>query len=148
MPWGWIFAGIIGDGWPTKIAKRIVVRWCLTFLRQGQEYRVSQQAVGDSWLENPAQCRERWLCLWDRPLFPSVLGNQASREAVLGLLMPEHILLLSPRKWENHPSKQRSGQNPSWTSSSSHPGTDDEIYLHLILLQRGVLYLREKLPGL
>ena len=36
MPWGWTFAGIIGDGRSTKIAKRIVVRWRLTFLRQGQ----------------------------------------------------------------------------------------------------------------
>ena len=36
MPWGWIFAGIIGDGRSTKVAKRIVVRWCLTFLRKGQ----------------------------------------------------------------------------------------------------------------
>ena len=36
MPWGWHFAGIIGDGRSTKIAKRIVVRWRLTFLRQGQ----------------------------------------------------------------------------------------------------------------
>ena len=33
---GWIFARIIGDGRSTKIAKRIVVRWRLTFLRQGQ----------------------------------------------------------------------------------------------------------------
>ena len=36
MPWGWTFAGIIGDERSTKIAKRIVVRWRLTFLRQGQ----------------------------------------------------------------------------------------------------------------
>ena len=36
MPWGWIFAWIIGDGRSTKVAKRIVVCWCLTFLRQGQ----------------------------------------------------------------------------------------------------------------
>ena len=36
MPSGWTFAGIIGDGRSTKIAKRIVVRWRLTFLRQGQ----------------------------------------------------------------------------------------------------------------
>ena len=31
MPWGWTFAGIIGGGRSTKIAKRIVVRWRLTF---------------------------------------------------------------------------------------------------------------------
>ena len=36
MPWGWIFAQIIGDERSTKIAKRIVVRLRLTFLRQGQ----------------------------------------------------------------------------------------------------------------
>ena len=36
MPWRWTFAGIIGDGRSTNIAKRIVVRWRLTFLRQGQ----------------------------------------------------------------------------------------------------------------
>ena len=36
MPWGWILAGIIGDQRSTKVAKRIVVSWCLTFLRQGQ----------------------------------------------------------------------------------------------------------------
>ena len=36
MPWGWIFARIIRDGMSTKVAKRIVVRWRLTFLRQGQ----------------------------------------------------------------------------------------------------------------
>ena len=34
MPWGWIFAWIIGDGRSNKVAKRIVVRWHLTFLRQ------------------------------------------------------------------------------------------------------------------
>ena len=36
MPWGWIFARIIGDGRSTKNDKRIVVRWRLIFLRQGQ----------------------------------------------------------------------------------------------------------------
>ena len=36
MPWGWTFAGIIGDGRSTKIAKRIFVSWRLIFLRQGQ----------------------------------------------------------------------------------------------------------------
>ena len=36
MPWGWIFAQINGDGRSTKVAKRIVLCWCLTFLRQGQ----------------------------------------------------------------------------------------------------------------
>ena len=36
MPWGWIFARIIGDGRSTKVAKRIVVHWRLTFLWQGQ----------------------------------------------------------------------------------------------------------------
>ena len=32
MPWGWIFARIIGDERSTKVAKRIIVRWHLTFL--------------------------------------------------------------------------------------------------------------------
>ena len=36
MPWGWTFAGIIGDGRSTKIAKRMIVRWHLTFLQQGR----------------------------------------------------------------------------------------------------------------
>ena len=36
MPWGWIFAQIIGDERWTKIAKIIVVHWRLTFLRWGQ----------------------------------------------------------------------------------------------------------------
>ena len=36
MPWGWIFARIIGDR-STKVAKRIVLCWHLTFLRQGQD---------------------------------------------------------------------------------------------------------------
>ena len=36
MPWGWIFAQIIGNERSTKFAKRIAVRWHLTFLRQGQ----------------------------------------------------------------------------------------------------------------
>ena len=36
MPWGWIFAQIIGDERSTKIAKIIVVHWCFTFLRRGQ----------------------------------------------------------------------------------------------------------------
>ena len=36
MPWGWIFAQIIGDGRSTKIAKMIVLCWRLTFLWQGQ----------------------------------------------------------------------------------------------------------------
>ena len=36
MPWGWICAQIIGDRRSTKVAKKIVVPWHLTFLRQGQ----------------------------------------------------------------------------------------------------------------
>ena len=36
LPWGWIFAQIIGDGRSTKVAKMLVVHWRLTFLRQGQ----------------------------------------------------------------------------------------------------------------
>ena len=36
MPWGWIFAQIIGDKRSTKGAKIIVVHWCLIFLRWGQ----------------------------------------------------------------------------------------------------------------
>ena len=36
MPCGWIFARLLGDGRSTKVAKKIVVRWRLTFLRQGQ----------------------------------------------------------------------------------------------------------------
>ena len=32
MPWGWIFAQIIGDERSTKVAKIIVVHWRLTFL--------------------------------------------------------------------------------------------------------------------
>ena len=34
--WGWIFAQIIGNERSTKVAKRIVVRWHLTFLGRGQ----------------------------------------------------------------------------------------------------------------
>ena len=36
MPWGWIFAQVIGDGRSTKIAKIIIVHWRLTILRRGQ----------------------------------------------------------------------------------------------------------------
>ena len=36
MPWSWIFAQIIRNGRSIKVAKRIVVRWHLTFLLQGQ----------------------------------------------------------------------------------------------------------------
>ena len=36
MPWGWIFAQILGDERSTKVAKMIFVHWCLTFLRRGQ----------------------------------------------------------------------------------------------------------------
>ena len=36
MPWGWIFARIIGDGRSTKVAKRIAVSWRLTFLQRCQ----------------------------------------------------------------------------------------------------------------
>ena len=36
MPWGWIFAQIIKDERSTKVAKIIVIHWCLTFLRRGQ----------------------------------------------------------------------------------------------------------------
>ena len=36
MPWGWIFVQIIEDERSTKVAKRIIVHWHLTFLRQGQ----------------------------------------------------------------------------------------------------------------
>ena len=36
MPWGWIFAQIIGDERSTKIAKMMVVHWRLTFLRRCQ----------------------------------------------------------------------------------------------------------------
>ena len=38
MPWGCIFAQIIGNERSTKVAKIIVVHWCLTFLRWGQVY--------------------------------------------------------------------------------------------------------------
>ena len=34
--WGWIFAQIIGDGRSIKVAIMMIVRWRLTFLRQGQ----------------------------------------------------------------------------------------------------------------
>ena len=36
MPFGWIFAYVIGNKRATKIAKIMVVHWHLTFLRQGQ----------------------------------------------------------------------------------------------------------------
>ena len=36
MRWGWIFAQVIGDERSTKVAKIIVVHWCLTFLLRGQ----------------------------------------------------------------------------------------------------------------
>ena len=36
MPWGWIFAQIIGDRRFTKVAKIMALRWRLIFLRQGQ----------------------------------------------------------------------------------------------------------------
>ena len=36
MLWGWIFVQIIGEERSTKVAKRIVICWHLTFLRQGQ----------------------------------------------------------------------------------------------------------------
>ena len=36
MPWGWIFAQIIGDRRSTKVAKMMVIHWCLTFLRRSQ----------------------------------------------------------------------------------------------------------------
>ena len=36
MPWGWICAQIIRDRRSTKVAKKIVVRWHLTFLQKGQ----------------------------------------------------------------------------------------------------------------
>ena len=36
MPWGWICAQIIRDRRSTKVAKKVVVGWHLTFLRQDQ----------------------------------------------------------------------------------------------------------------
>ena len=36
MPWGWIFAQIIGGRRSTKVAKIMVVQWHLTFLQRGQ----------------------------------------------------------------------------------------------------------------
>ena len=36
MPWGWIYAQINGDRRSTKVAKKIIVHWHSTFLRQGQ----------------------------------------------------------------------------------------------------------------
>ena len=36
MPWGWIFAQIIGNGRSTTVVKMMAVHWRLTFLRRGQ----------------------------------------------------------------------------------------------------------------
>ena len=51
MPWGWIFAQIIRDRRSTKVAQRIVVHWCLTFLRQGHSLPYAYVWAPYVWIE-------------------------------------------------------------------------------------------------
>ena len=88
MPWGWIFAEVIGDWRSTKIAKINVVYWHLTFLRQG---RLLPYAF--VWEKPLKSCspKPRMSCGW---IFTYIIRNWRSPKVAKIMVVHWHLTFL------------------------------------------------------